>query len=130
MSVLDLAEEFSPEETGELVEGITFGNVSMEREERLRELIEAAPSTLREDAIGMNPAFGDLEEALGFTRSTPPPAEPEPVEDAIRERTQAEREARDAVQTLIEANMDDAEVLANLARVLERVDADESGSSN
>lgn len=124
MSVLDLAREFSEDELQDLVDGIFTARVGEEREQRLRELLEDAPPTLREDAVAENPVFADLEQVLGLMPSEAPIEEP--VEEAIRERTQAERQAREAVETLIEANMGDADVLSSLARALERLDGSES----
>lgn len=126
MTVLDLAESLTEDEMAELVDGIFQARVGQAREERLTELIEDAPPTLREDAVAENPAFADLERVLGLMPSEPPPEAP-PGEAAIRERTQAEREARDAVEALIEGNMDDADVLRGLARALDDLDAAASG---
>lgn len=122
MSVLDFVEELSPADIEALIEGITFGRVSLEREERLRERIEDAPPTLREDAVAVTSVFGDLEDALGLTRSMPP-SDGDPAEEAIRERTAAEREARERVTDLIDANIADAEPLQGIAEALAQQDA-------
>lgn len=132
MGVLDLAEGLSEAEMQALVDGIFRGQVSEEREERIREAIAESDPTLREDAVELNPAFDDLERVLGLEPSEPPggplPGEAEPeAEPAIRERTQAEREARQRVIDLIEANMDDVEVLLDIARALEQREAALSG---
>lgn len=126
MGVLDLARQLSEDEFQGLVDDIFTGQVSQEFESAIREEIEAADITLREDAFELNPAFGDLEEVLGLEPSEPVPL-PGEEEVEIRERTQAEREARQAIIDLIEANMDDVEVLLDIARALEQEDASLSG---
>jgi len=132
MGLLDILNEFTEEEIDNLVDAIFRGQVSVEFEEELIEAIQEADPTLREDLVAEMEAFGRLEDVLpGVERSQPPvgplPGIPEEEEPAIRERTQAERETRQRLIDLIEANVDDVEVLLDIARALEQREAAISG---
>lgn len=134
MGLLDILEEFTEADIDRLVEAVTFGEVSPEFEEELIDAIQDADPTLREDLVAEMPAFARLEEALpGVERSQPPegplPGEPVPEEpeETIRRRTQAEREARQRIIDLIDANREDVEVLFDIARALEQREAAISG---
>lgn len=133
MGVFDLFDELDDDELQELIDDIFTAQVSESFEAAIREEIEAADPTLREDAVEQNELFQDLELALGLEPSEPPtgplPGQPAPAEDepAIRERTQAEREARRRLINLIQANAEDVEALLDIAAALDQREAGISG---
>lgn len=123
MGLLDFVQGFTDDEFQTLIEGLTFGRIGPEREERLRELIEEADPTVRELALEEQPALNDIEVALGLEPTETAPSPEEVQEAEIQQRTPSERQAFNAVRDLIRANEEDPEMLVAIATALEEQDA-------
>lgn len=73
MGLVEWIDDHTSKELRTLADSIEAGDVADERVEALRELIDDADPTVREDATQANFSFALVEDALGLER-TPPPA--------------------------------------------------------